>query len=140
MASGMIVKLAALDDDYFGFEIYASIDRFAGSAHIHAGLQELSELATCIAGFPSNPEDERVYEFGSRAPSIAGGYAGLRFYCFDRAGHAVVEIGIEDYGRHGRAMAHLSFQVEAAAIDQFSNALREIEKARSGEALLPAAG
>jgi hypothetical protein len=71
MASGMIVKLAALDDDYFGFEIYASIDRFAGSAHIYAGLQELSEFATCIAGFPSNPEDERVYEFGSRAPSIA---------------------------------------------------------------------
>jgi hypothetical protein len=26
MASGMIVKLAELDDDYFGLEIYASRD------------------------------------------------------------------------------------------------------------------
>ena len=139
MVSGMIVKLAELDEDYFGVEIYASIDRFSGSARIYAGLEELSEFAARIAGFPSTPEDERVYEFGSRAPSIAGGYAGLRFYCFDGAGHAVVEIGIEDYGRYGRVKANLSFQVEAAAIDQFANALREIENARSGEALLPSA-
>jgi hypothetical protein len=139
MAPGMIVKLAELDDDYFGVEIYASIDRFAGSAHIYAGLRELSEFATCIAGFPSNPDDKREYEFGSRDLSVAGGYAGLRLYCFDRAGHAVVEIGIEDYGRYGRAKAHLSFQIEAAAVDQFVNALREIEKARFGEAFLPAA-
>jgi hypothetical protein len=66
MASGMIVKLAELDDDYFGLEIYASRDF------------------------------------------------------------------------NGTAVARLSFRVEAAAVDQFVNALREVEKARSGEANLPA--
>ena len=106
----------------------------------NAGLDELSEFAARIAGFPSNSDDERIYEFGSRDPSVAGGYAGLRF-SFDRAGHAIAEIGIEeDHGLFGRAMAHLSFRIEAAAIDRFANALREIQHAHSGEAFLPAGG
>jgi hypothetical protein len=44
-----------------------------------------------------------------------------------------VEIGLEeDHARYGKAMAHLSFRIEAAAIDQFANALREIQHARFG--------
>jgi len=141
LASGLTIRVVDTDDDYLGIEIYASNDRFAGSAQIYAGLEELSEFAARLAGFPSNSDDARVYEFGSRDPSVAGGYAGLRFYCLDRAGHAIVEIGIEeDHGRDGRAMAHLSFRIEAAAIDRFASALREIQHAHTGEAVLPAGG
>jgi hypothetical protein len=140
MPSGMTIKVRDPDDDYLGIDIQASNDRFAGSAEVYAGLQELSEFAARIAGFPSNPDDRRQYEFGDRDPSVAGGYACLSFYCFDLAGHAVVEIEIgEDHGRYGTAIAHLSFRIEAAALDQFVNALRELEKARFGEVFLPAA-
>jgi hypothetical protein len=57
MLPGLTIKVVDPDDDYLGIEICASSDRFAGSAQIYAGLQELSELAARIAGFPSNPND-----------------------------------------------------------------------------------
>src|SRR5208337_3311633 len=116
MASGLIIKVVDPDDDYLGIEIRASNDRFAGSTRIYAGLEELSEFAACIAGLPSNAHDERAYEFGSRDPSIAGGYCSLRFHSVDRSGLAVVEVDIGgDDKQHAMETAHLSFRVEPAA-------------------------
>ena len=56
-------------DNYLGIEIRASNES--------SGLDQLSDFADCIAGFPVNAQDQRFYEFGSRAPSIAGGYSRL---------------------------------------------------------------
>jgi len=62
----------------------------------------------------------------------------MRFHCIDGAGHAAIEVIIEDDDKYySAASARLSFQVEAADIDRFITRLRELEKERSGEAVLP---
>jgi hypothetical protein len=138
MASGLTIKVVDPDNDYLGIEIRASNDRFAGIALVYAGLEELSEFAARIAGFPSNANDERKYDFGSREPSTAGGYCSLRFHGVNPSGYAIVEIDLEDDDKpHANGAAHLSFRVEPAAIDRFTTALRGIET-RFGEAILPA--
>ena len=136
--NGLTIKIVDPDDDYLGIEIHASNDRFAGSARIYAGLTDLSEFAGHIAGFPANARDERTYGFGSREPGVAGGYSGLRFHCLDQSAHAAVELALEDDDRrYGSGTAQLTIRIEAAAIDRFVEALRELEHARSGEAELP---
>ena len=79
MQRGLTITIVDPDPDYLGIEIGASNERFAGSTRIYAGLAALSEFANHIAGFPSNPKDERSYEFGSPDPGFAGGHCTLNF-------------------------------------------------------------
>jgi hypothetical protein len=140
MEIGLTIEIVDPDDDYLGIEIRAANDRFAGSARIYAGLDELSDFATQLAGFPTSGQDGRVYEFGSRDPSAAGGYSKLRFHCVDQAGHAAVDIDVEDDNRGDPpGSVRLSIPVEAAGIDRFITRLREIERDRAGKAALSVA-
>ena len=134
---GLSIKVVDPDDDYLGIDIQAANQRFAGTARIYAGRDELREFANQISGFPANVQDERTYEFGSPDPSVAGGYCKLRFQCVDRAGHVLIVIVIEDDdGRYPPGKAELNFGAEPAGIDRFVKRLREIELERSGEAVL----
>lgn len=136
---GLSIKIVDPDDDYLGIDIQAANKRFAGTARIYAGLDELSEFANQISGYPANVQDERTYEFGSPNPSMAGGYCKLRFQCVDQAGHVLIVIVIEDDdGRHPPGKAEFNFGAEPAGIDRFVKRLREIELERSGEAVLKA--
>jgi hypothetical protein len=136
---GLRLKVVDPDDDYLAVEIQATNNRFAGTARIYADLNELSEFANQIMDFPANIQDERTHEFGSRDPSIAGGYCRLHFRCVDRAGHVVITIVIEDdHHLYPPGNAELAFGVEPAAIDRFVTGLREVEQERSGEAVLAA--
>lgn len=138
---GLRIKIVDPDDDYLGVDIQAANSRCAGSARIYAGLQQLTEFANQIRGFPASVQDERAYEFGSRDRSIAGGYCKLHLRCVDHIGHPVVEIMIEDDERlYLSGHAGLTIEVEAAGIDRFVEMLFEIEREKSGEALLPATG
>jgi hypothetical protein len=134
---GLTISVVDPDDDYLGIEIRACSDRFAGSARIYAGLDELSAFADRLTGFPEGNDDRRTYEFGSREPSMAGGYCGLLLRCVDQAGHVAVAVTIDDDGdRYAPASAQMSFPTEAAAIDTFIASLREIQFKKSGVALL----
>ena len=136
---GLRIKVVDPDDDYLGIEIQAANKRFAGTARIYAGLDELSKFGNQIRGFPAKIEDEKTYEFGSRDPSVAGGYCKLCFQCVDRAGHVAIAILVEDDDhRHPPGKAELSFGAEPAEIDRFIERLREIELEQSGEAVLAA--
>jgi hypothetical protein len=135
MKTGLIIRIVDPQDDYLGIEIRAANSRFAGSAQFYAGLTELSEFATEITGFPVNAEDERLFEFGSRDAGVAGGYGRFRFHCIDQAGHAAIEVAIEDEW-HPSGEAHFSLMVEAADIDRFISRLHEVERERAGEAAL----
>lgn len=104
------------DDDYLGIEIYSSADRFAGTTRIYAGLNELSEFAARIAGFPRRPRDEVRYTFGTLNRKFAGGFCELRFECRDSAGHVLVTVHLEDDNRQDHA--RFSFPAEAAGIDR----------------------
>jgi hypothetical protein len=127
------------DDDYLGIEIRAASGRFAGTAYIYAGLDELSSFASAIAEFPRTPADERRHEFGSSDAKVAGGYVRICLRCVDGAGHALLEIVVEGDDRlYTPGSAAFSFPVWAADLDRFVERLRVIERARKGEAALPA--
>jgi hypothetical protein len=138
MEPGFSITIVDPDDDYLGIEMHACNGRFAGSARIYAGFADLTDFATQIVGFPKKPQDQRTYEFGSREASFAGGYCNLRFHCLDWAGHATVEVVLEDDDEpYAPASAKLSFRVEAAGIDRFIASLRGLEHRRCGAAVLP---
>jgi hypothetical protein len=137
MKPGLTIKVVDPDPDYLGIEIQASSHRFSGSARIYAGLNDLSEFAACIESFPSNSEDRRNFEFGSPDPGYAGGFCTVSLYCVDRAGHARVEVKIEDDNRKERMeSAMFGFPILAAGVDQFVFKLRQLERDQDGEAVL----
>ena len=138
MAFGLTITVVARDDDYLGLEIHVSNNRYAGATWIFAGNEELTKFAAQIAGFPTNARDERRYEFGTRDRSFAGGYCNVHFGCLDSSGHVIVEVAIEDDKQlNPYERAQLTFRVEAGAIDRFTKALPELERTRSGQAMLP---
>jgi hypothetical protein len=129
------------DPDYLGIEISASSARFCGATRIYAGLDQLTEFTQVIGGFPTSPEDERWYEFGTKDEGFAGGYCALRFFCRDRAGHAAVDIEIEDDGAfYSVGSARFTIPVLPAEIDEFVKNLKLVEQAQSGEARLESKG
>ena len=137
---GLTITIVDVDPDYLGIEISASNARFAGATRIYAGLKELSEFADRIAGFPSNPQDTRTYVFGTSEPGFAGGYCNIQLKCIDNAGHARLDVVLEDDGNlNESATAKLSFRVLAADIDLLTIRLREIENEQAGKANLPVA-
>jgi hypothetical protein len=140
MEPGLTIKALDPDEDYLGIEVAASNERFAGSAWIYAGVEELSELAAKMDGFPRSYDDRRTHEFGNRDPAFAGGFVSITLRCLDRAGHVAVDVVVEDdAGRYSRAYAGFSFQTEPAALDHFIERLRKVERDRFGSASLAVA-
>lgn len=140
MQQGLTITIVNDDPGYLYIEICASNDSFAGSTYIYAGLNELSDFADRIAGFPSTPQDERKYEFGSRDGKFAGGYCSVHLRCIDSVGHARLGITVQDDDcLNELANATFGFPVLAADIDRFTTRLREIEKEKCGTVNLPTA-
>lgn len=137
MCGKLIITVWDRDPDYLGIDIRAANERYSGTARIYAGINDMSELADVIAGFPTTPHDEREYLFGSQEPGFAGGFCSLQFRCTDGAGHARVEITIaDDDSFHEPANAKFGFQVSAATIDRFVVSLRQIDQNLLNEAEL----
>ena len=140
MNPGLQFSVVDPDDDYLGIEIHGWNERFSGTTFVYAGLDELSEFAARIAGFPANSQDMRTYEFGSLDGQIAGDYCSLRFFTLDSAGNAALEIILkDDEGRFGPETAKFRLHhVDAASINQFLQNLRLVEREQIGEATLVA--
>jgi hypothetical protein len=68
------------DSDYLGIEIFASSPRFCGATKIYAELDQLTQFAEVIAGFPTSGKDKRRYVFGTKDEGFAGGYCSVRFF------------------------------------------------------------
>ena len=137
MAGRLTIQVVERDDDYLALDIRAWNERFAGSARVYAGLNELSEMAERVLGFPQNPTDERKFEFGSQKPDAAGGFCSIRFSCSDGAGHARLDVVLkDDDARHEHGLSSFGFQVFAVEIDRFVLMLRGLEARRLPEARL----
>ncbi len=137
MQRGLTITAFDPDEDYLGIEVAASNDSFAGSAWIYAGVEELSEVAAKLDGFPRSFDDRRAHEFGNRDPAFAGGFVSITVRCLDRAGHLAVDLVLEDdAGRYPRAHAAFGFQTVPAALDRFIESLRRVERDRYGVASL----
>jgi hypothetical protein len=137
MFGSLTIKVVGGDDDYLGLDIRASNERFGGSARVYAGLNDLTDLAELISGFPKNATDERKYEFGSQEPNVAGGFCSMRFSCSDGAGHARLDVLLnDDDGWYEHGSASFGFQVFAVDIDRFVLMLKGLEARRIPEAKL----
>jgi hypothetical protein len=139
MSGRLTIQVVGRDDDYLALDIRAASERFAGSARVYASLDELTDLAEQISGFPQSTSDERNYEFGTQEPGWAGGFCSLRFYCIDGSGHARLGVVlIDDKGRHWPGSASFGFEVFATEIDQFVRMLTDLNDRRVREAILGA--
>src|SRR5437762_1426024 len=137
MNGTLAISVLDRDDDYLGIDIHAANERFAGTARLYAGLNEMTEFADGLTRFPNSPHDERKFEFGTRDAGTAGGFCSLRFHCIDGTGHARVEVVIEDDEElHESASASFGFPVFPAAIDRFTIRLRQIDRNVSNKAEL----
>jgi hypothetical protein len=140
MGCGLKIVIVEVEDPYYlGIEIHASNGRFSGATIIRIGIDQLTEFANEITGFPSSPHDSRIYEFGEIDTENVRGYCKLRFYCIDLVGHAMVDVELMDdsdwYPEHlSGASAKFSISTIASDLDRFTNNLRSIEKIQSGEA------
>lgn len=141
MANCLKIVVIDPDPDYLGIEIFASSTRFSGATRIYAGLDQLREFAEVIAGFPKNPEDQRRYVFGTKDKGVAGGYCALKFFCQDRAGHAAVEVELEDDNAfYSEASTRFTIPVLPSGLDEFVSRLRLVQEAQSGAARIESNG
>lgn len=139
MNTGIVIEVVETDPDYTGIAIRVWNERFCGSTFIFAGLDELSRFADAIAGFPSDlAEHYRSFEFGRlRGMRFAGGYCRFDLVDMQPAQGAAAHVYIQDdTQRFSEATASFVVPVEAAALDRFVSALKQIEKARAGRAVL----
>jgi hypothetical protein len=137
MEEGITVSVSHADDDLLGLEVFASSPRFAATASLWVALDELGRLADSLEGFPSSASDERSYRLGSSGIGYAGGYVDMFFHTVGGLGRSALDVQIADDDQlHSPAEATFSVQVEAAGVDRFVRALRAIESAKTGSALL----
>jgi len=116
-----------LDPDYVRLDVTAADGVFAGFTEVYESLDSLVELAAQLEGFPSSPADRRDIMLGSRDPKAAGGWVSLLCRCVDRSGHPMIEIELSDkYSAFGLSprTAHMHLRVEAPAVDEFVETLR----------------
>ncbi|MEP7009099.1 MAG: hypothetical protein ABJC13_02140 [Acidobacteriota bacterium] len=139
MECGLSISVVDPDPDYLGIKIRGWNERFSGTTFIYAECSSLSGLAAQIAGFPKGIPDERVFVFGSKDPRVAGGYCRLRLRTIGGVGHAMLDIEIDDKSEHDDSpgLAAFSNPIAAASVDDFVGALRRVEFARKGDAMLP---
>ena len=135
---GLTIRVDISEDDYLRLELRAWNERFAATTMVDSDLWELGKFASCIAGFPTKPGDERSFVFGTRRDPVVGskdGYCSLHFRTIGSAGRAVVDVSVEaDQHPDSTAKAEFSIPVEAADIDRFVVALRDVQKTEMGEA------
>lgn len=144
MADSQLQLTAVWDDpDMIELRVSAGNGGFSGSTHVYVGLDELSQAASSLAGFPRSPDDRRQLSWGSEDAASHLGLVQLAFRCRDRTGHPVVDVQLvsSDMGEDPPGQSvRLSVPFEAASLDAFVAELPRIERAKRGIAVLRGAG
>lgn len=95
---------------------------FCGGCEIYVSLDELSELANALHGFPSSPSDSRSVELGTFDPTYADGGVRMNFYCWDSRGHSIADIKLRGDGCKALGEVEsvaLRIPIELAGLDSF---------------------
>jgi len=123
-------------DELIRFRICAQSKNFSASTLTWGYASQLSELAACLAGFPTAGSDPIFFQFGSSET----GTAKLEFVTIDGSGHCGLWVTVEaPYSvsrKQGFEQASIFLPVEPAAIDLFVSALRTFSSGATHEALL----
>ena len=133
-----------LEIEYLGGDpskiwVTANNSSFAGAMEGYLNDNTLHKLVDDLKGFSVSNRPEAIFEVGSREAPY--GFCGLRFYCFDSAGHTAVIVALaneiaSNETEDNRCFVTLKLQFEAAALDSFRESLVSGLKAGKGKALL----
>ena len=120
------IQLVWLDSHMNELRLCASSANFCGCVNFYAGFSELPDLATLLAGFPTDAADVRTVEFGAEcSPDLVG--ASVKFFCRDSSGHLVAQVSV--FAAPGRPKdiaqsAVVQIDTVPAEIDSFIEQLR----------------
>lgn len=140
----MSLTIEAVWDDPDMLEVRVAVSNggFSGRTNVYVALGELAATADQLRTFPTGPRDERRVCWGSEEPGSRLGRVDLLFRCRDGAGHPVLiaevissDMSAEEPGQ----MVCLQLPFEAAGMDRFVEALRAVEGAKRGNAMLEGA-
>ena len=140
MNKGISISVEWWDEDLIIFVFSASNGRFCGEAELYLEPKALERLANDLSGFPRDGRDQRGIDLGAFSIIHAGGGVQMRFACLDAACHPAVDVKIrtEDCAAFGELQpAALRIPIEAAAIDEFVNQLRNFKIAAPKTITLP---
>jgi hypothetical protein len=138
---GFSIEVIWHDEDVLQLLVRVGNEDFAGTAKVYAGHDELREIATAIAGFPSGRGDTRRFTLGAFGNEYAGGGVSIDLRCETNAGHSFADVRLESDPNEGAiSSVALCFPFEAGAIDSFVVDLRHLNDQRSGVAKLSARG
>jgi hypothetical protein len=132
--AGIAVTYEWSDQDVIEVTVFASNGAFCGTSRLYVGHGRLSAMATELAGFPLNVNDERSITLGTFDPKCAGGGVTMSFKCTDRSGNACAEIVMRS--DDDVQSVTLTVAVAPFAIDEFVKGLAAIES-RRGRAVMP---
>ena len=135
----LVIEAVWDDPDMLEVRVAVSNGSFSGQTNVYVGLGDLAVAADLLAGFPTNPRDERRVSWGSEEPESRLGRVELLFRCRTGAGHLVLaaEVTSSDMGAAETGQTvRLQLPFEAAGLDRFLEALRAIERAKRGTAML----
>ncbi|HTC36549.1 MAG TPA: hypothetical protein VK724_24420 [Bryobacteraceae bacterium] len=140
--NGINIKVIYFDQHVIEILFGCSNGYFSGQAEIYLSHDGLSKFADNLNGFPSSPSDSREVKLGTFDPTHADGGILMSFSCRDSLGHAIVEIKLRGDGSKGFGELEsvaLRIPIEPAAIDLFTEQLRQMDPTNGVIALLPMA-
>jgi hypothetical protein len=127
-------------DGVVRYTIRAVSDDFAGSTMAWGNVEQPTQLAILLSGFPKAVGDSVDYNFGTATT----GSCELKFGSIDGSGHIGVwsQLVAPCVSRGGSRFqsADIFFRVEPSGIDQFCSALRGFVPGQQNEAVLIGVG
>jgi hypothetical protein len=133
VAMSLVIEAVWDDPDMLEVRVAVSNGSFSGQTNVYVGLGDLAAAAGHLAGFPTNPRDERRVSWGSEEPESRSGRVELLF----SAEVLAAEVTSSDMGAAGPGQTvRLLLPFDAAGLDRFVEALRAVERAKRGTAML----
>jgi hypothetical protein len=139
VGEGITLEVIWFDEHALAVLFRCSNGYFSGQAEIYLADDAASKLADGLRGFPSSSTDSRDFELGSFNPEHADGGVRMHFYRLDSAGHVGVDVKLR--GDACKSLGEiesvaLRIPIEAAAVDNFIEQLRSIDKTVGASASL----
>ncbi|MBY6016772.1 hypothetical protein KUW04_03055 [Halomonas denitrificans] len=107
--------------------VKACNNAFAGETEQYINVKLLEALAHQLSIFPKSNSDEVTFGVGDIDSTY--GHCGLKFHCFDSAGHTAVLVSVSN---DSACVAKFTVQFEALALDSFVSSIKLALKSGSG--------
>jgi len=142
MKQGISISVEWWDEDVVIFVFSASNGTFCGEVKVYLEPNALEQFAKDLSGFPRDARDQREIDLGAFSIMHAGGGIQMRFACLDAACHPALDVKLrtQECCAFGDLQSvALRIPLEAAAVDDFVNHLRQFRVTPQAMIVLPMA-